>query len=121
MKKILIVEDDKYLANAHRVKLTKSGFEVQLAGDGDKALELLKTFTPDLILLDLIMPNKDGFTLLSEIKQHPAWKAIPVIVTSNLSQKEDMEKAKALGAADYLVKSNINLNDLVTKINSLIK
>lgn len=121
MKKILIVEDDKYLANAHRVKLSKSGFEVQIAGDGDQAIQILKTFTPDLILLDLIMPNKDGFTLLSEIKQNPAWKAIPVIVTSNLSQKEDMEKAKGLGAADYLVKSNINLNDLVIKIQALIK
>lgn len=121
MKKILIVEDDKYLANAHRVKLSKAGFEVQLAGDGDQAIQILTTFTPDLILLDLIMPNKDGFTVLGEIKQNPLWKAIPVIVTSNLSQMEDMEKAKALGAVDYLIKSNINLTDLLAKIHSYIK
>lgn len=120
MKKILIVEDDKYLANAHRVKLTKSGFATMIAYDGEEAVKTCSAFNPDLIILDLIMPNKDGFTVLAELKKNPALKDIPVIVTSNLSQKEDINRALSLGATDYIVKSNIDLNDLLTKINKLL-
>lgn len=121
MKKILIVEDDKFLANAHRVKLTKSGFETVVAYDGAAAIDALKTFTPDLILLDLIIPVKDGFTVLTEIKQNANLKSVPVIVTSNLSQKEDVDRAMKIGATDYMVKSNIDLNDLIKKIDKYLK
>jgi len=120
MKKILIVEDDKYLANAHRVKLTKSGFETKIAYDGNEALKNIDSFSPDLIILDLIMPHKDGFAVLGEIKTNNAWKNIPIIVTSNLSQKEDIERALTLGASDYIIKSNVDLNILLTKINALL-
>ena len=120
MKKILIVEDDKYLANAHRVKLTKSGFDTQIAFDGDEALHVIPSFQPDLIILDLIMPLKDGFAVLNDLKANKDWENIPVIVTSNLSQKEDIDRALKLGASDYIVKSNVDLNVLVTKINKLL-
>ncbi len=120
MKKILIVEDDKYLANAHRVKLSKSGFEAIIAYDGEEAVRTCETFNPDIMILDLILPNKDGFAVLAELKQNPKWKNLPVIVTSNLSQKEDINRALKLGASDYIVKSNIDLNDLLQKINSLL-
>jgi DNA-binding response OmpR family regulator len=120
MKKILIVEDDKFLANAYRVKLTKAGFETQLATDGDEAIKVLESFRPDLIILDLVMPVKDGFTTLKELKEHESYKTIPVIIASNLGQKEDREKALGLGASDFVVKSDINLNDLISKINSHI-
>jgi len=120
MTKILIAEDDKFLANAYRVKLTKAGFEVKIASDGEEALEILKTFTPALILLDLVMPKKDGFTTLEEIKASDQYKNIPVLVASNLGQQEDIDKGLKLGAKDYVIKSDMSLEDLITKINSLI-
>lgn len=120
MKKILVAEDDKFLSRAYKAKLTKAGFEVKLASDGAEALETLKTFLPDLILLDLIMPVKDGFAVLTEIKTNPAWKKIPVIVASNLGQKEDIDKSKQLGAVDFIVKSDLSLENVIKKINSLL-
>jgi len=120
MKKILIAEDDKFLANALRVKLTKSGFEVKNAYDGDEALKISDEFSPDLILLDLVMPVKDGFGFLEEVKQNTNLKKIPVIITSNLGQKEDIDRGMALGAKDYVVKSDLSLDDLIKKINSVL-
>jgi CheY-like chemotaxis protein len=120
MPKILIAEDDKFLANAYRVKLTKSNFEVKIAMDGVEAMTVLQSFTPDLILLDLVMPKKDGFTVLSELKASPQFKNIPVLVASNLGQKEDLDKAMALGAKGFVVKADMSLEDLIKKINSII-
>lgn len=119
--KILIGEDDKYLANAYRVKLTKAGFETKMTTDGEEFLKALAIFSPDLILLDLVMPIKDGFALLKELKTSDKWKSIPVIVASNLGQDEDIKKAKALGANDYFIKSETSLNDIVQKIHSFLR
>ncbi|HZE87882.1 MAG TPA: response regulator [Methylomirabilota bacterium] len=118
MKRILIAEDDQFLANAYRVKLTKAGFEVQITRDGGEALAALQTFTPDIILLDLIMPGKDGFTTLQELKANPKLRDIPVIVASNLGQKEDIEKSTKLGAADFILKSDLSLEGVIAKINA---
>lgn len=120
MKKIIVAEDDNFLANAYRVKLSKEGFDSLVVGDGEKLLEALKLSVPDLIILDLIMPGKDGFQVLSEIKSNEAWKSIPVIVASNLGQKEDVDKAMGLGAADFIVKSNLKIEDLIQKINDIL-
>lgn len=119
-KKILIAEDDKFLSNAYRVKLTKAGFEVKVVGDGQEALDSLQAFIPDLILLDLVMPIKDGFATLEAIKADEKLKTIPVIVASNLGQKEDCDKAFRLGAKDFVVKSDLSLDTLIQKIHSLI-
>ena len=120
MKKILIAEDNKYLANAYRVKLEKSGYEVMLAESGDQAVSILSTTRPDLIVLDLVMPGMDGFAILEEISKTPSLKGIPVVVSSNLGQKEDIDKAKSLGALDYFVKSDVEPDDIVTKIKALL-
>jgi|SRR5882672_3799901 len=120
MKKILVAEDDKFLGSAYRAKLTKAEFEVQIARDGQEVMDMVKTFMPDLILLDLVMPVKDGFTVLQELKNDPLLKAIPVIVASNLGQKEDSDRGLALGAADYFVKSDLSLNTIIEKIHNLI-
>ena len=120
MKKILVAEDDKFLANAYRVKLTKANYEVRMASDGEELLSMIEEFQPDLILLDLVMPNKDGFSALSELRANPRWSRLPIIVASNLGQKEDIDKAKKLGASDYLVKSDLAMKDLVIKIASYI-
>lgn len=119
-KKILVAEDDKFLSNAYRVKLTKAGFEVKVVGNGQGALDILKTFIPDLILLDLVMPVKDGFATLEAIKADERLKAIPVIVASNLGQKEDSDRAFKLGAKGFVIKSDLSLDNLIQKIHSLV-
>lgn len=120
MSSILIAEDDKFLANAYRVKLKKAGFEVKIVTDGEEAIIALQSFIPDIILLDLVMPKKDGFTVLQEINANSALKNIPVIVASNLGQKEDIDKAKRLGAKDYIIKSDMGIGEIVDKINAVL-
>lgn len=120
MKIILVAEDDKFLANAYRIKLTKAGFEVHIARDGQEVLDTIKTVIPDLILLDLVMPVRDGFSTLEAIKSDAKLKTIPVIVSSNLGQKEDTDRALKLGAVDYFVKSDLALNTLIERINKIL-
>lgn len=121
MHTVLVVEDDKYLSNAYRVKLARAGFNVVIVGNGEEAISYLKTYIPTLIILDLVMPQVDGFTVLQEIKQIESLKKIPVIVASNLGQPEDIDKAKKMGAYDYIVKSELTMNQLVEKIMDTIK
>lgn len=121
MKKILVAEDDKFLASAYQVKLTKAGFAVTVVSDGTEVLEYLKKTTPDLMLLDLVMPVKDGYSTLEEIKENKAYASIPVIIASNLGQTEDIAKGMKLGAVDYIVKSDTSLDELIKKIETHIK
>jgi two-component system, OmpR family, alkaline phosphatase synthesis response regulator PhoP len=121
MAKILVAEDDRFLSSAYRIKLTKSGFDVQMAADGDEALQLLEASIPDIILLDLVMPGRDGFATLEAIKKDDRFKRIPVIVASNLGQKEDIDKAMGLGANDYIIKSDLSLDALIEKISGLLQ
>jgi DNA-binding response OmpR family regulator len=120
MKKILIVEDDKYLIQAYKGKFSKSGLEAMYAEDGSEASELIKTYTPDLILLDLIMPLKDGFMLLAELRANPTFQDTPVLVTTNLEQASDRERCMDLGATDYIVKSNMSLDEIVSKVKTIL-
>jgi two-component system, OmpR family, alkaline phosphatase synthesis response regulator PhoP len=118
MKKILVAEDDKYLSTAYKLKLSKSGFDVRIAADGVEVMTVLNEFVPDIVLLDLMMPNKDGFETLKEIKSQDKWKNIPVIVASNLGQAGDIDRATQLGAIDYVIKSDLSMEELLNKINS---
>lgn len=120
MKKILIAEDDKFLASAYRLKLTKAGFEVEIVSDGTELLKVLEKFLPDLILLDLVMPVMDGFAVLENLRSNPKFKSIPILVASNLGQKEDIDRATNLGATDFVVKSDMSLDMLIEKINKFI-
>ncbi|MDQ3099386.1 MAG: response regulator [bacterium] len=120
MKKILIAEDDTFLARAYEMRLKKSNFEVKIALNGEEVFKILPVFLPDLILLDLIMPVKDGYEVLKELKASPEWKDIPVIISSCLSQDDDIDVAKKYGANDYYIKADLDLRDLITKINLLI-
>lgn len=119
--KILVAEDDKYLGNAYRVKLTKANFEIYVVEDGKQAVEALQKQTFDLVILDLIMPVKDGFSVLEFIKSSDALKKIPVIVASNLGQSEDIVKATKLGADDYIIKTELSMKNLLDKITILLK
>ncbi len=121
MKKILIVEDDTFLKNLAAKKLSSEGYEVVTAGNGDEATAAIDGSTPDLVLLDLLFPgNTDGFGILKKIRENTGMQNTPVIIFSNLSDEKDMQKARDLGATDYMVKSNFTLEELVEKIKSLI-
>ena len=119
-KYILVAEDDKFYANIYRTKLTKEGYEVVVVGDGAQAIKLARQKKPDLILLDLVMPVKDGFETLKELKADANLKSVKVIVLSNLGQEEDIKKAKELGAVDYIVKANVSIGQMMSKIKSFI-
>ncbi len=120
MKRILIVEDDKFLANALESKLVKDGFVIDVVGDGSDVSGKLDQNMPDLILLDLMLPKMDGFAVLEMLKANAAWASMPVVVITNLSQNEDFEKAKALGAADYLIKTGMSLGEVVEKVKKFL-
>ncbi len=121
MKKILIAEDDKFLANAYRMEIEKFGYEVSIVSDGDEFLKQLDTFKPDLTILDLVMPTKDGFSVLIDMKKNPKWKSIPVIVATNLDQKEDVKKCQEFGVADYIMKNKLSFERLHEKIKSIVR
>jgi CheY-like chemotaxis protein len=120
-KKILFVEDEPSLQKAISELLNQEGYEVLTASDGEEGLKRAKDKDPDLILLDLILPKKDGFEVLKEIKEDEKMKDIPVIVLTNLEGIGDVEKAIELGATTYLVKANYKLEDVVTKIKDFLK
>ena len=116
-KRILIAEDERPLRAVLKKKVTKLGYQVITAQDGTETLEKFVVDKPDLILLDIVMPEKSGFEVLEEIRmKHKS--TIPVIIISNLSEKQDVETAKRLGIQDYVLKSNISLRELMIKINA---
>ena len=119
-KKILIVEDDSFLQGLASTKLEKEGFTVSGASNSDEAMKLLGSDTPDLILLDLVLPGMDGFGILKMIREDAKTAAIPVIVFSNLSEEKDIKHAKDLGATDYMIKSNFTLDELADRIKGLL-
>ena len=121
MLHILVVEDDQFLSAAYKLKLEKEEFIVSLAQDGQEALNMLQTLTPDLILLDLVMPIKDGFAVLSDLKESEKLRDIPVIIASNLGQDEEIKRGIAMGAVDYIVKSNTTLEEIIQKVNFVLK
>lgn len=113
-KKILVAEDEKPLAKALEIKLSKEGFDVSIVSNGEEAISLLSKENFDALILDLIMPKKDGFAVLEYLKGKN--KKLKIIVLSNLAQEEDFKKAKALGAKSYFVKSNTPIVELVNYV-----
>ncbi len=119
-KTILLVEDDKFLSSLLKTRLEKENIKVIHAEDGEAALEILKTLTPDLILLDLILPKKMGFEVMEILQQNPLLKRGPVVIISNLGQDADVAKGRALGAIDYFIKAQTSIDDLISKIKNFI-
>ena len=117
---ILIVEDEVFLTNLLLLRFQKENFEVIQAFSGTEALKKLEQTIPDLVLLDLILPNKNGFEVLEEISQNPQWRSIPVIIVSNLGQESDIERGKQLGAMDYYVKARLSIDELVKKVKDIV-
>ena len=120
-KAILIIEDDKFLRELFVRKLIKEGFKVSEAIDGEEGLKKIKEEKPDLVLLDLILPGIDGFEILSRLKEESILSTIPVIILSNLGQREEIEKGLNLGAKDYLVKALFTPGEIIDKIKAYLK
>lgn len=114
--KILLVEDDEILAKVLYEELSEAGFEVKQAFDGDAGLAMAKSEKPNLILLDVILPKKQGFEVLEELKKSPSTKSIPVIMLTMLGSDEDIKKGLQLGAEDYIVKSQHAVAEIIEKI-----
>jgi len=121
MPHILIVEDEVVLSNIMRVRLEDEKYKVTLVENGQDALKVLEKNIPDVILLDLIMPDMDGFEFLKEIKNVPAYQNIPVIVSTNLNQEEDISRVKSMGVTDYVVKSDVTMTQLADKVTEIVK
>ena len=117
-QKIIIVEDDEILARVLKEELEESGFNIDLASDGEAGLKLIADQRPDLVLLDLLMPKKNGFQVLEELKSKPVSADIPVIVLTMLGHDEDIKKGLKLGANDYIVKSQHAVAEIVEKIQN---
>lgn len=120
-KKILIIEDEPSLLKALGEALSIEGFEVAQAIDAERGMSLLQQTRPDLILLDLILPGKNGFEVLKELKASPEYSKIPVIILSNLGDEEEIQQSLKFGAVDFLIKADYDLASLVGVIKKCLK
>ncbi|MBU1131098.1 response regulator [Patescibacteria group bacterium] len=119
--KILIVEDDEFLLRMYVAKLEMEGYKIVTAVDGEKGVRLAVKEKPDLILLDLLLPKKDGFQALKELKANAATRSIPVIILTNLSQKKDIDRCFSLGIKDYLIKAHFVPSEVIIKIKRILE
>ena len=117
---ILVVEDDKFLRDLIVQKLKKEGFAVDEAIDGEEGLRHIKEVKPALVLLDLILPGIDGFEVLKRMKEFPDTAKIPVIILSNLGQREDVDRGLKLGAMDFLIKAHFTPGEIVARVKSTL-
>lgn len=115
-KKILLVEDEELMIDLLQKKLEKEGYEVYVARDGEEGLKEMKNLRPDLILLDIIMPKMGGFEVMEEMQKDEQLKEIPVIVISNSGQPVELDRAKKLGARDWLIKTEFDPQEVIDKV-----
>ena len=115
-KKILIIEDEEIILDLLKRKLSSEGYEVSLARDGDEGIKVMKEVKPDLIVLDVVMPKMGGFEVMEEMGKDPDLKKIPVIIVSNSGQPVEIDRAKELGAKDWLIKTVFDPQEVVDKV-----
>lgn len=120
-KKILIVEDDKFLRDLITQKLSNENFDVVIAQDGEEGIRKIEDEKPDLVILDLLLPQIDGFEVLKRMKANQKIADTPVIILSNLGQKEDVERGMALGAKDYMIKAHFTPNEVIDKVKKYLE
>lgn len=120
MQKIAIIEDDPVINQMYRMKFEADGFEVQLADNGKRGVAMVEEMKPDLILLDLKMPNMDGAEALAEIRKHDWGKTIPVIVLTNLGEEEAPKSLKSLGIHSYIVKADLTPSQVVARVKEAL-
>lgn len=115
-KKVLVVEDDPHISKVYLIKLEQEGIEPVHASDGEEAVAKLKSEKPDLVMLDLMLPKKDGFWVMEEMSKDSTLSNIPVVVLSNLGQEQDKDRAYQLGAKEYMVKADNPIKDVIDKV-----
>ena len=118
--KILIVEDEEFILDLYVTKLEQSGYEVIRATNGSQGFSLAQLEKPTLILMDILMPEVDGYGMLQQLKASPATKNIPAIIFSNLSQKSEIEKGLKLGAKDFIIKTSVTPTQLEQKVREFL-
>jgi len=118
---ILLIEDDPLLINIYSTKFKESGFEVQVADSGEKALSLLTKISPSLIVMDIVLPHTDGWELLAVAQKQENLKNTKIVVLSNLGQKEEIEKGISLGADRYLIKAHFTPSQVVEEVRELLQ
>ena len=118
--KILYIEDDHTLATLYKTRMQTEGFEVRHFPDGESALQVAREFRPDLVIVDLMMPSLSGYDVLDNLHSIVELGAAKVIVMSALNQPEDIEKAKSMGADDFIVKSQVTMDDVMERIRTLM-
>ena len=121
MAKILIVEDDRLVNKMYSEKLTRDGYETDVAENGALGLEKMKVNPPDLVILDIMMPKMNGIAVIDAMKKDTNLEKIPIIVLSNLSDSPDIEKAKKRGIKEYLVKSDLDPEDVSRTVKKYLK
>lgn len=120
-RKIMIVEDDMFIRDIYKVRFEQEDFEVIMAENGIAAIEKLEQgLEPKIILLDIMMPGMDGVQVLQKIKNDDRWKNLPIIMLTNISEKEKVNEAMELGVKDYLIKSHFTPSEVVQKVNALL-
>lgn len=117
----MLVEDDIFIRDIYETKLRQEHFEVLMLDNGRDALDKIEEFLPDIILLDIVMPHMDGMDFLREFFKDEKRKDIPIIILSNLSDKERVTKALSMGAKDFLIKSHFTPSEVVGKVNMLLR
>lgn len=118
---VLLAEDDNFVSDIYNLKLQKEGFQVVLAQDGREAIKYLETEVPDIIMLDIMMPYADGMDVLVAMQKDEHLKHVPILMLTNLSDRENIDKAMSMGASDYLIKAHFTPSEVVQKVRELIK
>lgn len=119
-KKILMIEDDSFIVKMYRTKFEDLGFLFRDASTGDKGIDLARREKPNLIVLDIVLPQKDGFQVLRDIKKDSELSSVPVLLLSNLGQQEEVEKGLALGAEDYIIKAHFTPSEVIERVRKML-
>ena len=119
-KVIVIADNEQFIVHAYKAGLEEAGYTVAVAEDGETAVQQIQALHPDVVLLELILPKQDGFSVLKAVKADPATADVPVIVLTNLSQSSDADEARKNGAADVMLKTEVSLNDVLLRIERLL-
>lgn len=119
---ILLVEDDSFISGMYQTKLASQGYQVELVEDGEAAWQrLTQDPLPDILLLDVVLPKKDGFEILEDIRKEERTRNLPVVMLTNLGQKPDVERGLKLGANDYIIKAHFTPSEVVEKIKKVLE
>src|SRR4030042_1796124 len=121
MKSILLIEDDPLLIDLYATKLREAEFEVEIAANGQEGLKKVKTKKPDLLILDIVLPAVNGWEILEEIKKIEGLQDLKIVIFSNFTSKEEVEKGLSLGAVKYLIKSHYTPSEVVREIKKILE